>query len=61
MFRCIVISALIWPQVIPLLQARVSAFAVQNSLSSLAADVDAANRAIAAQTGPMNVMVKLRH
>jgi pimeloyl-ACP methyl ester carboxylesterase len=43
-----------WAKVIPLLQAKgLNVVAVQNPLSSLAADVDAANRVIEAQTGPV--------
>ena len=43
-----------WAKVIPLLQAKgLNVIAVQNPLSSLAADVDAARRAIEAQTGPV--------
>jgi pimeloyl-ACP methyl ester carboxylesterase len=43
-----------WAKVIPLLQAKgLKVVAVQNPLSSLAADVDAARRAIEAQTGPV--------
>ena len=43
-----------WNRVIPLLQAKgLKVVAVQNPLSSLAADVDATNRAIDAQSGPV--------
>jgi pimeloyl-ACP methyl ester carboxylesterase len=43
-----------WTKVIPLLEARgFNVVAVQNPLSSLAADVDATKRAIAQQTGPV--------
>src|SRR5215471_11924802 len=43
-----------WTKVIPLLQAKgLRAVAVQNPLSSLAADVDATKRVIDAQSGPV--------
>jgi pimeloyl-ACP methyl ester carboxylesterase len=43
-----------WAKVIPLLQAKgLNVIAVQNPLSSLAADVDAARRAIEAPAGPV--------
>jgi pimeloyl-ACP methyl ester carboxylesterase len=43
-----------WAKVIPLLQAKgLNVVAVQNPLSSLAADVDATKRVIEAQTGPV--------
>src|SRR6266699_1561925 len=43
-----------WSKVIPLLQAKgLNVVAVQNPLSSLAADVDATKRAIDAQSGPV--------
>ena len=43
-----------WSKVIPLLQAKgVKVVAVQNPLSSLAADVDATKRVIDAQSGPV--------
>src|SRR4051812_47266606 len=43
-----------WREVIPLLQARgIKVVSVQNPLSSLAADVDATLRVIAAQPGPV--------
>src|ERR1700749_2834796 len=43
-----------WAKVIPLLQAKgLNVVAVQNPLSSLAADVDATRRVIDAQTGPV--------
>jgi pimeloyl-ACP methyl ester carboxylesterase len=43
-----------WSKVIPLLQAEgLSVIAVQNPLSSLAADVDATKRVIDAQSGPV--------
>jgi pimeloyl-ACP methyl ester carboxylesterase len=43
-----------WAKVIPLLQAKgLNVIAIQNPLSSLAADVDAAKRAIEAQSGPV--------
>jgi pimeloyl-ACP methyl ester carboxylesterase len=43
-----------WAKVIPLLQAKgLNVVAVQNPLSSLAADVDATKRVIVAQTGPV--------
>src|ERR1700751_5592243 len=43
-----------WSKVIPLLEAKgLNVVAVQNPLSSLAADVDATKRAIDAQPGPV--------